>query len=146
MIKNKFIKRLIEKGVEWMLTLSGAITSIIILFICIFLFIEGFGLFKSPTIEDGYGLYVNSENSINELNPQELKQIFDSEVTNWNELGGKEESIRVFRLDEIFEMYSEEEFGEGYELLPVKLGEVIQKDPSIIAFLPKEYKSGLNLG
>lgn len=139
MIKNKFIKRLIEKGVEWMLTLSGAITSIIILFICIFLFIEGFGLFKSSTIEDGYALYVNSENPVNELNPQELKQIFDSEVTNWNELGGKDESIRIFRLDEIFEMYAEEEFGEEYVLLPQKLGEVIQEDPSIIAFLPKQY-------
>lgn len=139
MIKNKFIKRLIEKGVEWMLTLSGAITSIIILFMCIFLFVEGFGLFKSSTVEEGYSVYVNSENPINELSPQDLKQIFDSEVTNWNELGGKDQAIRVYRFDEIFKTYPEEEMGEDFSILPIVLGDVVRKNEGIIAFLPTDF-------
>lgn len=139
MIKNKFIQRIVDKGIERLLTLSGAVTSIIILFICLFLFIEGFGLFKSKTIEDGYGLYVHSKNPINELNPEEMKRIFDAEITNWNQLGGTNTTIRVFRIEEVFQTHSEDELGEDYSMLTQLLGDVIKSDSTIIAFLPKEF-------
>src|SRR5690554_3930523 len=135
MIKNKFIQRIVDKGIERLLTLSGAVTSIIILFICLFLFIEGFGLFKSKTIEDGYGLYVHSKNPINELNPEEMKRIFDAEITNWNQLGGTNTTIRVFRIEEVFQTHSEDELGEDYSMLTQLLGDVIKSDSTIIAFL-----------
>lgn len=135
----KQFKKIIERLIEGALTLSGAITSITILLIIIFLFKEGFGLFNSPTLENGYALYVNADNTINQLTVKEIKQIFDSEITNWNELGGDNEEIRTFRFDDIFQLYSEEEFGEDYALLPDKLEEVISNDHTIIAFIPEKY-------
>ncbi|MDD2474878.1 MAG: phosphate ABC transporter permease subunit PstC [Dysgonamonadaceae bacterium] len=135
----KQFKRVLERIVESILTVSGAITSIAILLIVVFLFKEGLGLFNSPSVENGYSLYVNSKNTGDDLSVKNIKHIFDSEVTNWKELGGNEQEIMIFRFDEIFNIYSEEELGEDYTLLPEKLGEVIIQNPNIIAFLPQKY-------
>ena len=135
----KQLRRIFERFVEFTLTVSGAITGITILLIVVFLFKEGFGLFNSSSVENGYGLYVNSENSVTDLSPIETKKIFDFEITNWKEVGGADGEIIVFRFDEIFDIYSESEFGESYELLPDKLAEVIANNPNIIAFLPQQY-------
>ncbi len=139
MHKRKLHRRILDKITEKILTLSGAITSIIILFISVFLFTEGIGLFNTPDIEEGYSIYINSENGIDNLSPTETKQIFDSEITSWSALGEGNIEIKVFRLDNIFDSYSEDELGENYELLPEKLGEVISREKGIIAFLPDEY-------
>lgn len=133
------IRKYIERIVEGMLAFSGAITSLAILLIVIFLFKEGVGLFSSPSVEKGYSLYVNSKNRVGELSVNDIKNIFDSEVTNWNYFGGADEEILVFRFDDIFNIYSEEEFGEDYVLLPEKLGEYILDNPNVIAFLPDNY-------
>jgi len=122
-----------------MLTLSGGVTSLAILLIIIFLFKEGLGLFNNPVVENGYALCVHSSNPIRQLLPQQIKKIFDGEITNWSEVGEKKGEITPFRLDEIFSIYPENEFGEAYELLPQKLGEVVEQNPNIIAFLPKQY-------
>lgn len=135
----KQLRRIFERFVEFTLTVSGAITGITILLIVVFLFKEGFGLFNSSSVENGYGLYVNSENRVTDLSPIETKNIFDFEITNWKEVGGADGEIIVFRFDEIFDIYSESEFGENYELLPDKLAEVIADNPNIIAFLPQQY-------
>ena len=47
--------------------------------------------------------------------------------------------ITIFRFDEIFNIYSEEDLGEDYALLSAKLGEVITSNLNIIAYLPQEY-------
>jgi phosphate transport system permease protein len=133
------MKRFIEKIVEGILRLSGAVTTIIILLMVVFLFKEGLGLFNSPTIEKGYILCVNASNKIAHLNAKEIKLIFDDEIKNWNKLGGKDMAIEVFRFNDIFSRYSEEEFGNNYEKLPEKLGEVISSTPGIIAFIPQQY-------
>ena len=133
------MKRILERIIESILTVSGAITSIAILLIVIFLFKEGFGLFSSPSIEKGYSLYLNSKNTVNNLTVSEIKHIFDSEITNWKELGGIDQDILIFRFDEIFSLYSDEELGTDYVLLPQKLGTVIVDNPNIIAFLPQKY-------
>ncbi len=135
----KRIRVIIEKTVESILTVSGAVTSIAILLIVVFLFKEGLGLFGSPSVEKGYSLYVNAQNSVEELTVIDLKHIFDSEATNWKEFGGADEEIMLFRFDEIFSLYSDEELGEDYALLPEKLGEIIVANPNIIAYLPDSY-------
>lgn len=117
---------------------SGSITSIAILLIVIFLFKEGLGLFNSPSVEKGYVLCVNASNPIEYLSSHEIKQIFDEELKELRMESG-EWRIEVFRFDEIFSIYSEEELGEEYELLPEKLGEVIAQNPNIIAYLPEQY-------
>jgi len=133
------MRRVIEKIIENILRLSGLTTTIIILLMVVFLFKEGFGLFKNPVVERGHVLCVNASNKIEYLSSREIKLIFDGEIENWNKLGGEDLPIELFRFNEIFSRYSEEEFGEDYKKLPEKLGEVISSTPGIIAFLPKQY-------
>lgn len=135
----KGFRKFIEKIIEGILTVSGAVTTITILLIVVFLFREGFGLFRSPAVEKGYALCVNSANTVAHLNPHQIKQIFDYEIENWLEVGGRDIPIEVFRFDEIFSRYSDEELGEDYALLPEKLGEVVASTPGIVAFLPDQY-------
>lgn len=135
----KRFKNIKERFIESIFTVSGALTSIVILLIVIFLFKEGLGLFNAPSVEEGYQLVVHADNPIEELSVNEIKQIFDSEITLWSELNGIDEEIRIFRFDEIFNMYAESEFGEDYEWLPQKLAEVIREDRTIIAYLPEKY-------
>ncbi len=134
------MKKFTDKLVEGLFKMSGAVTSIMVLLIIVFLFKEGIGLFNASTVEKGYTLFVNSNNPIEKLSPESLKKVFDGEVENWKALGGKDESIRVFRFDEIFSLYSDEELGTDYALLPQKLGEIIQSDATIIAYVPQKYK------
>lgn len=135
----KKFKKITERVVESIFTISGSLTSIAILLIVVFLFKEGVGLFNSPSVEKGYVLCVNSENSIDKLSVIQIKEIFDSEVVDWKDVGGKEGEITIFRFDEIFNIYSEEDLGEDYALLSAKLGEVITSNLNIIAYLPQEY-------
>lgn len=135
----KRLKKITERFIEIIFTVSGTLTSIAILLIVVFLFKEGVGLFNSPTVEKGFVLCVNSANSVEKLSVLEIKNIFDSEITNWSEVGGRDEEITIFRFDEVFSLYSDEEFGADYKLLPEKLGEVITNNRNIIAYLPYEY-------
>lgn len=83
----KQIIKYFEKFVEGILTLSGAMTTIIIILITIFLFKEGFGLFKNPVVEKGYVVAINKANNIDQLSSMQIKDIFDENITNWKEVG-----------------------------------------------------------
>ncbi|MCI5560879.1 MAG: phosphate ABC transporter permease subunit PstC [Phocaeicola sp.] len=135
----KQARKIIEPIVEGMFRVSGAITGITILLIIVFLFKEGFGLFQSPTVEKGYSLYVHSTNKVEALSVAQIKDIYDQDVTRWEEVGGTSGDIMTFRIEDIFKMYKEEEMGENYELLPQKLAEVIATHPNIVAYLPDQY-------
>ncbi len=135
----KQFRKIVERIIESILTVSGAVTSIVILLIIIFLFKEGFGLFNSPAVEKGYSLCVNAANPVNYLNPYQIKEIYDWEIENWSQVGGRDEEIEPFRFEEIFNHYPEEEMGESYELLPEKLGEYIAANPNVIAFIPNQF-------
>ena len=133
------MKRFFEKLVEGTLLISGSITSITILLIILFLFKEAGGLFNAPVIEEGYVLGMNKENPVKKLNAYQIKQIFDAEITNWNEVGGKDEPIEVVRLSDLTNYYSESELGADFEFIPEKASELTANHPGIILFLPKEY-------
>ncbi|EGJ72476.1 phosphate ABC transporter, inner membrane subunit PstC [Bacteroides coprosuis DSM 18011] len=133
------IRKFLEKIIEGILTLSGAATTLVIILISIFLFKEGFGLFNSPVVEKGYMICLNSDNPVQQLSSFEIKEIFDEEITNWKEVGGIDEEIHTFRFEELFEKYSEADFGEDYKLLPDKIIEIVKSDPNIIAFMPEKY-------
>jgi phosphate transport system permease protein len=133
------VKRFLEKLVEGALLISGSITSITILLIVIFLFKEASGLFNSPVIEEGYVLGLNKANPVKDLNSYQIKEIFDGKVTNWDEVGGKEEPIEVVRLSDLTKYYTEEELGSSFENIPSKASELTAKHTGIILFLPKEY-------
>ena len=91
------MKRVWEKIVEGILTCSGFVTSITILLIVVFLFAEALGLFNKKVIEEGYVLALNKDNKVSELTPVQIKDIFDEEITNWQEVGGENLPIRLFR-------------------------------------------------
>jgi len=133
------VKRFLEKLVEGALLISGSITSITILLIVIFLFKEASGLFNSPVIEEGYVLGLNKANPVKDLNSYQIKEIFDGKITNWDEVGGKEEPIEVVRLSDLTKYYTEEELGASFENIPSKTSELTAKHTGIILFLPKEY-------
>ncbi|MDR1602213.1 MAG: phosphate ABC transporter permease subunit PstC [Tannerella sp.] len=135
----KKLRRFTTCLMEGLFTLSGSMTSLAILLIVVFLFKEGLGLFQSPAVENGYALCVNAANTVEKLDSKQIRQIFDSEITGWQELGGRDGEIMLFRFDEIFSLYSEEELGDDYELLPLKLGEVVEQHTDILAFLPERY-------
>ncbi len=135
----KKISKLVGRFTEGSLKLSSAVTSIVILLIVIFLFKEGFGLFSSQTVTKGYALYVNSENTVANLAPYEIKKIFDGEIKNWSVVGGKNQKIKIFRFEQIFSLYSEAELGTNYRFLPQKLNQIVAENEAIIAYFPKEY-------
>ncbi|WP_321331332.1 phosphate ABC transporter permease subunit PstC [uncultured Bacteroides sp.] len=133
------MKKFLEKIVAGVLTCSGFVTSITILLIILFLFTEAFGLFSGKVIEDGYVLALNKSNSVSKLSSAQIKNIFDEEIINWKQLGGKDLPIKVFRLDDITHYYSEKELGEAYEHASTKICELIEKTPGIIAFVPAQF-------
>ncbi|MFC3334556.1 phosphate ABC transporter permease subunit PstC [Flavobacterium palustre] len=139
-MKTNF-KQLKEKLIESVLMLSGAATSITVVLIVFFLFIEGAGVFNRKPIDDGYLLVVNATNKVKTLQPSQVKDVFDKKITNWNQLGGENRPIVLFRTSDITEYYTEEELGANFEHFPEKINELIQKQPGIIAFFSDKYKS-----
>lgn len=133
-------KKIFEAIIEKILMASGAITSLTIILIVVFLFKEGSGLFSSPVIEEGYSLVVNNENPVNKLTPMEIKEVFDSEIVSWAEVGGKEDDdILIFRLNDITSYVSEEELGDEMQYIPQCITKIIAENPNIIAFVPDQY-------
>ncbi|MCD7916841.1 MAG: phosphate ABC transporter permease subunit PstC [Tannerellaceae bacterium] len=132
---RKFIEKLVEGG----LLLSGSVTSLTILLIIFFLFKEATGLFNSPSVEEGYVLAVNQENPVRHLSPEKIMDIFDSEITNWNEVGGIDEEILLVRLSDLTNYFSEEELGDEFQFIPEKISELVGREPGIIAFFPHQY-------
>ncbi|MBK0371085.1 phosphate ABC transporter permease subunit PstC [Flavobacterium sp. SE-1-e] len=121
--------------------LSSAATSIIVVLIVFFLFMEGAGVFTKKPIEDGFLLAVSPSNPVKKLEPSQIKDIFDQKITNWKEVGGKDEPIVLFRTSDISTYYTDEELGENFEFFPAKINELISKQPGIIAFFSDKYKA-----
>jgi len=128
--------------------LSGTVSTLTVLLIIFFLFKEGIGLFGKLPTEDGFTVAVNKCNPVNELNAEQIRNIFDQNITNWKDIGGKNDSIILFRMDDLFTYYTEEELAgidTNMTLLASKVDEVISNNPGIIAFISsKEIPSNPN--
>jgi phosphate transport system permease protein len=119
--------------------LSSTITTLTVVLIVVFLFKEGLGVFNKKPVEDGFVIALNRQNPVNKLTSAQLKNIFDQKITNWSELGGKKDSIILFRMEDITNYYSEEQIGEKFERLPQCIGKVVDSLPNIIAFFSTKY-------
>jgi phosphate transport system permease protein len=139
-LKTNF-KQIKEKVIESILMLSSAATSITVVLIVFFLFIEGAAVFNKKPIDKGFLLAVHNSNPVKNLEPSQIKDIFDQKITNWKELGGKDETIVLFRTGDITDYYTEEELGENFEFFPDKIDELVAKTPGIIAFFSDKYKN-----
>lgn len=141
------MKRFLEKAVRWLLTASGFVTSLVILLIIGFLFTEGAGLFREPVIEEGYVLALNKDNPVRELDAAEIKAVFDEDVTNWKELGGRDLAISTFRLEDADEYFTVEQLGPQYENAGALIAGLVAANPGMVAFVPESMipeNSGLN--
>ena len=133
------MKRIFERIIEGIIQCSGFLTSIVVLLIIAFLFTEAFGLFNKKTIEDGYVLAFNENNTVKKLNASQIKDIFDEEILNWEQLGGPREPITVFRLNDLTHYFTETELGKEYEHASTKIDSLIHMTPGMIAFIPEEF-------
>jgi phosphate transport system permease protein len=134
-----FYKKFSEKFIEGLLMLSGTITSLTVVLIVIFLFKEGIGVFNQKAVESGYVVAVNKGNHLDQISSEDIKNIYDQKITHWSELGGKPDSIILFRVEDISNFYSDEEIGENFERLPACISRLTDSLPDIIAFFPEKY-------
>ena len=134
-----FYKKVFEKIVVGILAISGSITSLAVLLIVVFLFREGFSLFNRPDITGGYNLAVNSKNPVDKMDPKTIKVVFDQEITNWKQIGGKDDSIIIFRMDNIGNYFTEEQIGANFENLPQCISKLTDSIPGILAFVPVKF-------
>jgi len=136
---SKSFRKFLEKIVEGLLFISGSITSLTVLLIVLFLFREGWGLFKETPIEKGSVIAVNKSNPLQSLTAEQLKNIFDGKIKNWSEIGGNNDSILLFSVNDIANYYSEAELGSNLEFVPQRISELCGKKKGIMAFFPEEY-------
>ena len=133
------LKRLLEKLVEGLLMISSGFSSLIVLLIVIFLFREGFSLFTTSPLENHNVIVVNKNNPVKHLNAVQIKDIFDQKITNWKEVSGKNDTIILFRFNDLSNYFSDEEIGGNFEYLPEKLNLLVDSIPSILAVFPEKY-------
>ena len=74
-----------------------------------------------------------------ELTPAQIKDVFDEELTNWNEVGGEDLPIRLFRLEDITLYYTEEQMGASPAPAGACFSELVERTPGIIAFVPQQF-------
>jgi len=117
----------VEKIIEKIFAISGLATTVVILLMVIFLFREGFGLFRSPVVEKGFALCVNAANPVEHVGSSTIKKIFNGVIKDWSEFSSLNEKIVLFRCEDpdkcgnMSKRYSEEELGSDYEHLAEKL-------------------------
>jgi phosphate transport system permease protein len=133
-------RKRLEKVIEGVLFSSSTVTSITVIFIIIFLFKEGLGLFNTEAIEKGYFIAVNKNNTVHRLSSQQIDLIFNQDITNWNKVGGKNDSIILFTLNNISSYISEDSLGANLEYLPDRINQFVGGHSGVIAFFPDDYK------
>jgi phosphate transport system permease protein len=138
-MNKKFIKNLGEKLIHGLLTLSGSITSIIVILIVIFLFKEGAGLFNRSTLGDDMVLAVNKSNPLNKIKAAKVKAIFDQEVTNWKQVGGKNDSIVIIRLDNLSTYFTEEQLGANLENVGACVSKLTDSLSGAVVYVQKKF-------
>ena len=109
--------------------ISGSVSSFAILLIVFFLFKEAGGLFNTPATEEGYVLAVNKSNDVGKLSPEKIMDIFDGNITNWKDIGGTDQEILTFRFSDLTNYYPEEELGDEFQYVPLKICELVAKAP-----------------
>lgn len=130
-------RRIFEKIVTGILFSSSTITSLTVILIVIFLFREGIGLFNSTPIEKNYVIAVSKQNTVPLITSNQLADIFNQDITNWKQLGGRNDSIIRLTVNDLASIFTEEELGANLEFLPVKVNEYVKATPGVILYLSK---------
>ncbi len=134
-----FLKKFTERFLEGLLALSGTVTTLTVLLIIVFLFGEGLSVFNTSPLEGHNTLVINNSNPVTELKPGQLKEVFDGNITNWETIGGKDDSIILLTINSLTDFLSEEEIGMNFEFLPVKLDSLVSSNSGMLAVFPEKY-------
>lgn len=132
-------KKIIEKTVEGLLFSSSTVTTVAVLFIVFFLFKSGIGLFNESPVEQNYAIALNAGNPVKKLTSRQIKDIFNGDATNWNQVGGKDQAILLFTLDELSSNFTEEQLGANFENIPKCINEYVSQNENVIAFFDSKY-------
>ncbi|MBK8483195.1 MAG: phosphate ABC transporter permease subunit PstC [Saprospiraceae bacterium] len=124
----------IEHFIEWIIKGCGYISAFIVLLIVFFLFREGISFLNSSPLEEHYGLYVNIQNPITKLSDNQVKDIFDQKIVNWNQIGGHDDLIKRISVNELDDHFTKEQLGSNFEYLSVCVNRYIDTVPGAIAF------------
>jgi len=62
--------------------------------------IQQYGLETFPFAIDGVAVVVNPQNPVSALSKQQLIAIFNGQITNWKEVGGKDETITLYARED----------------------------------------------
>jgi phosphate transport system permease protein len=133
------LRKIYERIIEGILALSGAVTSITVVLIIIFLFKEGISIFTMKPVEDNSVMAVNAKNPVSKLSGQQIKDIFDGKILTWKQLGGTDDSIKLFRIDEISTYFTDSMLGPNMEFIPQRVSEFVAKTPGVLAFFNSKY-------
>ncbi|TAL63278.1 MAG: phosphate ABC transporter permease subunit PstC [Bacteroidetes bacterium] len=136
---KRFFRRFIEKFIEGIFFLSSSVTTLTVLLIVVFLFREGMGVFNKTPIEEGFAIALNKNNSVKEISSLDMKNIFDQNITNWKTLGGNNDSIILFRIDDISNYFTDEQLGDSLQYVPKCISSLVDSLTGIIAFIPEKY-------
>lgn len=136
---RSFSKKLFERIIEGALAISGSVTTLAVFLIVIFLFREGISLFGTSPLDHNNIIVVHKDNPVNHLTAPQIKNIFDQKITNWSELGGKDEEIVLFTLNDLDYYFSPEEIGDEFEFLPAKIDALTDSLPGILAAYNDRY-------
>lgn len=58
---------------------------------------QGIKLHLTPIGKEAFVFFVNSKNNVNRLSLDQIKGIYAGKITNWEEVGGKDDAIRAFQ-------------------------------------------------
>ena len=61
---------------------------------------KAYNLYEYTIAKDGIAIVINPSNQVDEITSDQIKKIFAGEITNWNDLGGKDAVITVINREE----------------------------------------------
>lgn len=61
---------------------------------------KGKELHLTPIGKEAFVFYVNAKNPIDNISSDDLRKIYSGKITNWSQLGGKDEEIRAYQRNE----------------------------------------------
>jgi phosphate transport system permease protein len=133
------LRKIIEKFVEGVLFTSSTVTTVTVLFIVFFLFKSGMGLFSEKPIEKKHEIAINKNNIVQTLSSKQIKDIFNGDIKNWKEVGGKDQEIKILTLDDLSNNFTDEQLGSNLEFIPKCVNEYISKNENVIAYFDVKY-------
>ncbi|MDD5674192.1 MAG: phosphate ABC transporter substrate-binding protein [Chitinivibrionales bacterium] len=105
--------------------------------------------------KDGIALYLNESNPVNELSLDQLKAIYTGEITNWKDVGGKDEKIILYGRENSSGTYvyfrdvvlKGSDYAPATQTLPGTAAVVnaVSKDPNGIGYGGAAYAKGIKL-